>query len=318
MGNSRQRHARHNEAAVHAKRRILRWPIDRLRPHPKQTEIFGDVSDAVLEELAADLKKNGLTHPVEVLSDGTIVAGHQRVRAAKLLKWSEIRCWVRTDLEEAGPAAIEQRLVADNLNRRHLDELQIARCYLHLKRLEQGEPSRERVRGDVRDRLAKRFGYSGRQLDRLTRLLELPSELQRAYSSRTLSQATALKIAALPRKTQQRIAERVAGGETVEQAAADYLTKPSTPSKKIGTAISRFVGALRMSIVDLQGRIGEFQGRLPKDDRRVLKVGRELAHDLLQASARNEERRRGEDDSSHEAVCQLSKARSSRSGKRTS
>lgn len=301
--------ARRNIKASKPARSIQRMPIAKLRPHPMQAELFSDLSEAELKELAADLRENGLVNPVEVLPDGTIIAGHQRVRAAKSLDWTKISCWVRTDLEEAGPAAIEERLVADNLHRRHLDELQIARCYRHLKQLQQDEPFGDRVRGDVRDRLAKRFGYSGRQLDRLTRLLDLPIELQRAYSARTLSQVTASKLVGLPRNNLQRIAERVAHGERAEEVSAEYLTKPSTPSKKIGTAVSRFVGALRKSNVDLENRLADFRGRLSNEERRVLKRGRQIARQLLDLSDENEERHGREGQVLRPAKKQLAKSR---------
>ena len=59
-----------------------KWKISKLKEHPKQTALFGNVSDAELAALVADIKANGLHDPVEILPDGVIVAGHQRVRAA--------------------------------------------------------------------------------------------------------------------------------------------------------------------------------------------------------------------------------------------
>ena len=36
-----------------------------------------------------------MVNPLQVLPDGTIISGHQRVRAAKLLGWSHIEAVVR-------------------------------------------------------------------------------------------------------------------------------------------------------------------------------------------------------------------------------
>ncbi len=118
------------------KRRIENRPVESLKPHASQPKLFGDLSDAELQRLADDIKKNGLRNAVEILADGTVIAGHQRIRATKRLGRSEIRCWIRDDLERQGEAAIVARLIEDNMNRRQLSRLGVARCYLRLKELE--------------------------------------------------------------------------------------------------------------------------------------------------------------------------------------
>lgn len=72
-------------------------PLADLKIHPLQKEIYTERADWQLDELAADMEKNGQDEPVEVLPDRTIVAGHGRVDAAKLLGWTTIRCWIRRD-----------------------------------------------------------------------------------------------------------------------------------------------------------------------------------------------------------------------------
>ena len=70
--------------------------------------MFGDLGAAELAALAEDMETHGLRHPVEVLPDGTIVAGYQRVRAARRLGWREIDAVVRLDLAALGDAAAER------------------------------------------------------------------------------------------------------------------------------------------------------------------------------------------------------------------
>ena len=77
----------------------VKWKLSRLRDHARQGDLFGDVTAAELDALVADMRKNGQRQPVEILPDGTILAGHQRVRAARLLCWKEIEVIVRRDLE---------------------------------------------------------------------------------------------------------------------------------------------------------------------------------------------------------------------------
>ncbi len=92
--------------------------LSQLKPHPKQGFYFRELSDLELRALAEDMKENGQTTLAEVCSDGTMITGRQRCRAAKLLGWKSLGCWIRKDLEAQGPEAIERRLVQDNASRR--------------------------------------------------------------------------------------------------------------------------------------------------------------------------------------------------------
>ena len=93
------------------KRKVQHWDITKLKRHPKQAEFFNDLSDTELQSLARDIEDNGQLTPVEILPDGTIIAGHQRVRAVKSLGWEKVRVWVRQDLADAGEEAVEKRLL---------------------------------------------------------------------------------------------------------------------------------------------------------------------------------------------------------------
>src|SRR5262245_10706578 len=116
--------------------RVVKWKINKLRDHPRQAELFGDLSEPELVALAEDMKANMLRDPILILPNGTIICGHQRVRAARLLGWLEIEAVVRTDLEAAGEAAIETLFLSDNLLRRHLSPLARAKCIKELVELE--------------------------------------------------------------------------------------------------------------------------------------------------------------------------------------
>ena len=68
----------------------LKWKLDRLKEHPRQIEMFGNLSDSELQALAEDMKTNGQQEPLEICPDGTVISGHQRWRAAIILGWVEI------------------------------------------------------------------------------------------------------------------------------------------------------------------------------------------------------------------------------------
>jgi ParB family chromosome partitioning protein len=119
-------------------RKLQKWKIAKLKDHPRQAEVFGDLSDAELAALAEDMRANGLRDPIEVVSDGTIIGGHQRVRAAKRLGWSEVDVIVRVDLQTADTIAAKKSFLTDNLLRHHLSPLVRAKCIKELVELERG------------------------------------------------------------------------------------------------------------------------------------------------------------------------------------
>jgi hypothetical protein len=67
-----------------------KWAINLLKDHPRQTA------------LAKDMDRNRLQKPVESLLDGTIIAGHQGVLAAKQLDWKKVEVVVRADSAMSG------------------------------------------------------------------------------------------------------------------------------------------------------------------------------------------------------------------------
>jgi site-specific DNA-methyltransferase (adenine-specific) len=67
------------------------WPLDRLHPHPRNYRRHPDEQLAVLRE---SLRVHGQQKPVVIMPDGTILAGHGVVEAAKLEGWEGIACHV--------------------------------------------------------------------------------------------------------------------------------------------------------------------------------------------------------------------------------
>jgi ParB family chromosome partitioning protein len=158
-------------------RRIEEWPVAGLKPYSRQAGFFPPPPEHEVKELAADLEANGLLQPVEVLPDKTIVCGHKRVQAAKMLGWTHVTVWVREDLAARGPAAVETRFIQDNVTRRQLSPLELGRCYLRLRELAKGA-GRDRLANDdpqdLRDQIGQRLGRSGRTLDRYLSVLRTP------------------------------------------------------------------------------------------------------------------------------------------------
>ena len=244
-----------------SKRRIVRRPIKSLKSHRSQADLFGLVSDVEIEQLADDMKRNGQRVAIEILPDGTIVCGHQRVRAAKLLGWEEIRCWVRDDLEKAGDVAIDKRLIEDNLNRRQMTPLAVARCYLHLREMERdGWNAREDAEGDLRDHLADRFNLSGRQLDRYAKMLDAPIEIQRAFERGELGQNQVLAVVKLDADEQHEIAKCIEDGEAPVDVVKPYMQRAGATAVSTETVVFQLVRALDSAEQHLTNRFDEILG----------------------------------------------------------
>ena len=67
--------------------RIEQWPIERLIPYANNARLH---SEADIDKLAAAIRKWGWTNPVLVDEEGTLLAGHGRVRAAAKLGLTSI------------------------------------------------------------------------------------------------------------------------------------------------------------------------------------------------------------------------------------
>lgn len=225
-------------------KQIEKRAVGVLRGHPEQLFLVGDISNGELNELIESIRKNGLQHPIEILRDGTVVAGHQRLRAVKSLNWIEVDVIVRHDLAQAGEGAIIAYLVEDNLHRRQMSPLAIARAYRNLKEIERDldyNELRYDDRRDIRDRIAERLGghYSGRTLDRYEQILDMPRAVQDVVISKALPLTLAVKITRLHEAQKQELAERIEAGETPKDVVEEYVRPSSNNSQNTPYAIHR-------------------------------------------------------------------------------
>jgi ParB family chromosome partitioning protein len=236
-----------------------KWKLARLKGHPQQAAMFGDVSDEELQALAEDMRAHGQRDPVEVLPDGTVLTGHQRIRAARLLGWAVITVVVRHDLAEAGPAAQEQHLINDNLLRRHLSPLGRARSIRRLLEIEAGRRPgglTGRKKEALKDELGKRLTLSLRSVNRYLLVLDSPPEVQAAFDRGEITLIQAGRVALLRKAEQQEVATRLRAGERAAPVVAEALARARGEADDAGggRAFRRFVGALQRETPLLQGQ----------------------------------------------------------------
>jgi hypothetical protein len=86
---------------------IKRVSIDELKPHPKNPRTH---PDSAIEKLERSIKEFGWTNPILVSADGYVLAGHARLKAAKIAGIKEVPV-IYLPLEGA---KAEAYMIADN------------------------------------------------------------------------------------------------------------------------------------------------------------------------------------------------------------
>lgn len=263
-----------------------RRKLSRLKPHPQQAAIFGDVPEAELDALAADMAEHGQRDPVEILPDGTIIAGHQRVRAAKKLRWKEVDVIVRHDLAAAGTEAIEAYFVTSNLIRRQLTPLGRARCIRRLMEVDVGSSAADFLwnnREELKQRVGKAMGMSTRSVSRYLLALEAPIEVQQALDRGDIKLIDAGKVAMLGDSAQAEIAERIAAGENGGEVLHEYLAG-GRGGDEVHRAYVRLHSALNREVPRLAGRAAEIKPGPLRRRLKLMKQGRVLLDELIEAA----------------------------------
>jgi len=264
--------------------KVISRDVAKLKEHPRQQELFGDIPDHELEVLARDMEENGQQHPVEILRDGTIVAGHQRVRAARRLGWKKLKVVIRHDLDSAGPDAVEAYLIRDNLVRRQMRPLGKARCIRSLLELETGRQAsnfgwREKER--LKQSVGEQLGMGLRSVNRYLKILESPTEVQDAFDEGAVTLVDAGKVAGLNRQAQQEIAERIADGEPAKGVVKEFLRPDRNGTEQVGRSARRFFGSLRREVPGLKTNVDDIRVGLLRKNAPLLRSATELLEEMV-------------------------------------
>jgi len=231
---------------------VVEVPIQRLKPHPRQNDFFSTISEEEVRELALDLQRRGQQEPVHCCPDGTILRGHGRTLAAIMLGWTHIKAVIRTELPDPESSAAVEDLVLDNLMRRQLDDLGLARCYRQLKQSSIAEDDEDA--GDLRDRLAVRLrcGKSGRSLDRLERLLDLPRSVQDLFSARKINKAQAEKILKLSCDSQKQLYTALEAGGDLQELLREFKIIKATKRASVTEKVQNILQILRPELAEFE------------------------------------------------------------------
>lgn len=201
---------------------LEQWNVNRLRVNPLQHKHFRARTQQEMDELEFAVRQNFL-EPLDVLPDGIILAGHQRLQLAiERLKLKIVPVRVRYDLHAQGPVACELFFLQNNRASRQLTPLEIARSYERTVELEthlrKSQDPSQRPKGRVRELVAKQFGMSRRAMDEWCKILHTPRLIQEEVELKRLSLTEAIAISRASAEDQQQIADLIGQGVQARKA----------------------------------------------------------------------------------------------------
>lgn len=187
-----------------------------LKPHPKNSEYYNDITGEKYEEIKRSIEVHGIRDPLKVLPDYTIISGHQRWRIAKELGIEHVPVIIL----DIPPEEAEYLLIAENEERRNDsndDPMKKARRAKFLKeywKVKRGNTNKNLLgqnvlineRKTLQD-IAEAIGEDVKTTQRLLKLNELIPELQSLVSTGKLGTTAAEELAYLSQDTQRKLYE---------------------------------------------------------------------------------------------------------------
>lgn len=249
-----------------------RIKISELNPHPKNNYYFDDMVDDVWDDFLQSVRTSGVTNAITITQDKTIISGHQRVRACKVLGIEDIsyKMIEYTDEQKEIKDLIESNLkqrVAGNSN-----PVKLGRCFTFLKdfygivnggnRGNQytGGRSANCTSGITQEELAEQYGYSVDILKRVESLTKLPQEIQDLVESGNISVCTASRLISRlsPEEQEQLAASLPATEKLTQKQVQQYIRDISDRDVQIGEQANELVH-LRQKNIELQSNLDKAQ-----------------------------------------------------------
>lgn len=212
--------------------------VELLKPHPHNKEFFDDIEGQAWQDFLESVKTSGIIEPLIVTKDYTpdsskedeppeelkncyiVVAGHQRLKAAKELSLTEVPCEVHEYTDKNGISAndwILKDLIETNLRQRgkgNLNDMKLAKCLLKLYEIYGIKRGNNQYLGGgseiisekkYQKYLADTLGITDRQLRNLYRLNNLIPELKQLVEEKKLTATEATQLALLDEELQNKL-----------------------------------------------------------------------------------------------------------------
>lgn len=196
--------------------------IEKIVPSEKNFYGMRDI-----EELAEDIKINGLYHNLVVVTEGDkykIVSGERRYRALKSLGYKKIPCQVRNNVNDIDG---EIMLIQANAKVRELTHSEKIKQIERLEELyKEKRKNGEKLEGKTRDVIGKDLGLSGSQVGKYQKInKDLIPELKEMLEQNNLDMAKAASIAALDISGQLSIYELLKGNVELSRDEVNKIKK---------------------------------------------------------------------------------------------
>jgi ParB family chromosome partitioning protein len=239
------------ESAAAPGERVVRVPLERIRPSPFQPR--KEFAPEALKELTESIKAQGIIQPLLVRERGDhyeLIAGERRWRAAQLLGLAEAPVIVR----QADDTAVLEIALIENLQRENLNPMEEAQGYAELM-------SRFNLR---QEDVATKVGKSRAWVGNAVRLLNLPAEVQTFVRDGRLSVGHAKVILALPHSQEQRLAAERILKESLSVRGTEELVakmqKQPIVIPDVSDATKNSSAASDVHVRDLENRLRERLG----------------------------------------------------------
>jgi ParB family transcriptional regulator, chromosome partitioning protein len=244
--------------------------VNLLKPHPLNKVYFDDIEGQAWQDFLESVETSGIIEPLivtknyvpeplkenemnvqitelteeELKNCYVVVAGHQRLRAAKELGITKVPCEVHEYVDKDGITAndwILKELIETNLRQRgkgNLNDMKSARCLLKLYEIygiRRGRPNtnnnnngteKHDIMSQFDDKkyqkyLADLLGISVRQLQRLYKLNNLIPELQQLVEEKKLTTTEAMQLALLDEEVQSKLYHAL--GDDINKMTAEQI-----------------------------------------------------------------------------------------------
>lgn len=200
--------------------------VDKLKPHPKNNYFFDDIEGEPWTAFLESIETSGVIEPVIVdAADLTIISGHQRVRACKVLSIKQVA------VEERGFDSEDERLkqlIETNMRQRgigNINFVKFGRCELELRRIygiQKGnnqytkEDGSNGAKQKTQKELADEAGVSVSTYKRSMQVAELNEPIQQMVMEGKVPQSTASReISKLSAEEQDNLYEQIGDKDKV-------------------------------------------------------------------------------------------------------
>ena len=214
------------------KNEIEMIPIKDIRSNPYQPRIHFD--EDALNELAASIKEMGVLEPIIVkrsIKGYEIVAGERRTKASQIAGLERIPAIIKDfNDQEMMEIAILENIQRENLS--PIEEAQAYKNYMDTLDITQEE-------------VANKFKKSRSYITNLLGLLNLPKEIQKEVTNKTISMSHARVLSKMEDKDQiialaNRIKNEGLSVRDLEDISQDKKIKKNNPIKKASTTSTRY------------------------------------------------------------------------------